>query len=190
MAFARILAELGTLAYAANQVAINILSLSFMPGFGFAVAATTLVGQGLGAREPEKAQQRGYTAYRLGAGLMSVIGLGIILFPGQLMGVFTDDAQVVALGIAPLRAVGVIQPLLAAAMVFPGALRGAGDTRYPMLITGTSIWFVRVPLAYLLGIISGWGLLGAWSAMALDLALRGALNFFRYRSGRWKEIEV
>ncbi|MGD2207080.1 MAG: MATE family efflux transporter, partial [Anaerolineae bacterium] len=146
MVFARILAELGTVAYAAQQVAINTLSLSFMPGFGFALAATTLVGQGLGAEDPEDAQRRGYTAYRLGAGLMSVIGLAIVLFPSQLMGFFTDDPQVVALGIMPLRVLGAIQPVLAAAMIFAGGLRGAGDTRFPMVITGGSIWLVRLPL--------------------------------------------
>jgi putative MATE family efflux protein len=190
MFFARILAELGTVAFAANQVAINILSISFMPGFGFALAATTLVGQGLGARDPEGAQQRGYTTYRLGAGLMIVIGLGIVLFPGQLMGFFTDETQVIALGVMPLRAVGLIQPLLAAAMIFAGALRGAGDTRFPMAVTGSTIWLVRLPLAYLLSLVLGWGLLGAWSAMACDLTLRGFFNFFRFRGGRWKQIEV
>ncbi|MGC9333012.1 MAG: MATE family efflux transporter, partial [Anaerolineae bacterium] len=110
--------------------------------------------------------------------------------PGELMGVFTDDAQVIALGVVPLRVVGVIQPLLAAAMVFAGALRGAGDTRFPMSITGSSIWFIRLPAAYLLALLLGWGLLGAWSAMALDFTLRGAFNFLRFRSGRWKTIEV
>lgn len=190
MFFARILAELGTVAYAANQVAINALSISFMPGFGFALAATTLVGQGLGARDPEGAQQRGYTAYRLGAGVMIAIGLGIVLFPGQLMGFFTDEAQVIAQGVTPLRVVGLIQPLLAAAMIFAGALRGAGDTRFPMAVTGSTIWLVRVPLAYLLALALGWGLVGAWSAMACDLTLRGVFNFFRFRSGRWKKIEV
>jgi len=190
MFFARILAELGTVAFAANQVAINILSISFMPGFGFALAATTLVGQGLGARDPEGAQQRGYTTYKLGAGLMAAIGLCIVLFPGQLMGFFTNEAQVITQGIMPLRAVGLIQPLLAASMIFAGALRGAGDTRFPMAVTGSTIWLVRLPLAYLLSLALGWGLLGAWSAMGIDLTLRGILNFLRFRGGRWKQIEV
>ena len=75
MVFARILAELGTVAYAASQVAINGWSLSFMPGFGFALAATTLVGQSLGAEDPDGAEQRGYTAYRMGAGLMGTVGI-------------------------------------------------------------------------------------------------------------------
>lgn len=190
MVYARMLAELGTIAYAANQVAMNALSISFMPGFGFALAATTLVGQGLGARDPEGAQQRGYTAYRLGAGLMTVMGIVVALFPEQLIGFFTEEAGVIAVGSLPLRLVGLVQPLLAASMVFAGGLRGAGDTRYPMVITAAGIWGLRVPLAYLLGLVMGWGLVGAWSAMAIDFGLRGILNFLRFRGGGWKTVQV
>jgi putative MATE family efflux protein len=190
MVFARILAELGTVAYAANQVAMNGWSLSFMPGFGFALAATTLVGQSLGAKDPEGAQRRGYTAYRMGAALMGTIGLAFLLFPAQIVGFFTDDAQVIAIGTMPLRMVGLIQPLLAATMIFTGGLRGAGDTRWPMIVTGSSIWLVRLPLAYLFALVLDWGLPGAWGALALDLSLRGFLNFLRFRGGRWKTIEV
>lgn len=190
MVFARILAELGTVAYAANQVAMNGWSLSFMPGFGFALAATTLVGQSLGAKDPEGAQRRGYTAYRMGAALMGTVGLAFLLFPAQIVGFFTDDPQVIAIGTMPLRMVGLIQPLLAATMIFTGGLRGAGDTRWPMIVTGSSIWLVRLPLAYLFALVLDWGLPGAWGALALDLSLRGLLNFLRFRGGRWKTIEV
>jgi MATE family multidrug resistance protein len=190
MVFARILAELGTVAYAANQVAMNGWSLSFMPGFGFALAATTLVGQSLGAEDPEGAQRRGYTAYRMGAALMATVGLAFLLFPAQIVGFFTNDPQIIAIGTMPLRMVGLIQPLLAASMVFSGGLRGAGDTRWPMVITGGSIWLVRLPLAYLFALLLDWGLPGAWTALALDLSLRGLLNFLRFRGGRWKAVKV
>ncbi len=190
MFFARILAELGTVAYAANQVAINGWSLSFMPGFGFALAATTLVGQGLGAEDPDGAQERGYTAYRMGALIMAAVGLTFILFPAQIVSFFTSEPEVIAVGTTPLRVVGLIQPLLAASMIFSGALRGAGDTRYPMLVTGGAIWLVRLPLAYLFALILDGGLLGAWTAMAIDMVLRGLLNFRRFRAGRWKTLQV
>ena len=190
MVFARILAELGTVSYAANQVAMNGWSLSFMPGFGFALAATTLVGQRLGADDPEGAQQRGYTSYRLAAALMGSVGILFLVFPAQIVGFFTNDPEVVRIGTMPLRMVGLIQPLLAATMVFPGALRGAGDTRFPMVVTGAAIWLIRLPLAYLFAIVLGWGLPGAWGALALDLSMRGLLNFLRFRGGRWKAVEV
>lgn len=190
MAYVRILASLGIAAYAANQVAINGWSLSFMPGFGFAIAATTLVGQALGAQDPDAAQQRGYTAYKMGAALMAAVGLTFVLFPAQIMGFFTDDAEVIALGATPLRLVGLFQPILAASMIFAGGLRGAGDTRWPMIVTAAGIWLVRLPLAYLLALILGWGLVGAWGAMAFDFTLRGTLNLVRFRAGRWKTIQV
>jgi MATE family multidrug resistance protein len=190
MVFVRIVASLGTVTYAASQVAINAWSLSFMPGFGFALAATTLVGQSLGAQDPSGAQGRGYTAYRIGATLMGAVGLAFLLFPVQIMGFFTPDSQIIAIGTMPLRIVGLIQPLLAASMIFSGGLRGAGDTRYPMLINGGAIWLVRLPVAYLFAVILDWGLMGAWSALAIDMSLRGILNFLRFRSGRWKTIKV
>jgi len=190
MAYVRILASLGIAAYAANQVAINGWSLSFMPGFGFAIAATTLVGQALGAQDPDAAQQRGYTAYRMGAALMAAIGLTFVLFPAQIMGFFTDDAEVIALGTMPLRVVGLFQPVLAASMIFAGGLRGAGDTRWPMIVTAAGIWLVRLPLAGLFALVLGWGLVGAWGAMAFDFTVRGTLNFLRFRGGRWKTIQV
>jgi MATE family multidrug resistance protein len=190
MVFVRIVASLGTVTYAASQVAINAWSLSFMPGFGFALAATTLVGQSLGAQDPSGAQGRGYTAYRIGATLMGTVGLAFLLFPVQIMGFFTPDSQIIAIGTMPLRIVGLIQPLLAASMIFSGGLRGAGDTRYPMLINGGAIWLVRLPVAYLFAVILDWGLMGAWSALAIDMSLRGILNFLRFRSGRWKTIKV
>ena len=161
-----------------------------MPGFGFALAATTLVGQSLGAQDPDGAQQRGYAAYRMGGTLMGVMGLIFILFPAQIVGFFTNDPQVIALGTTPLRVVGFIQPLLAAAMIFAGGLRGAGDTRFPMVVTGASIWLIRLPLAYLLALVLNWGLAGAWAAMAVDMSVRGIIDFLRFRGGRWKTIEV
>ena len=190
MLFARILTTLGTVAYAANQVGVNGWSLSFMPGFGFALAATTLVGQSLGAQDPEGAQRRGYTAYWMGGLLMGLIGVLFILFPAQIVGFFTDDPAVIAVGTMPLRMVGFVQPFLAATMIFAGGLRGAGDTRFPMIVTGMSIFLLRLPLAYLLAIILNWGLLGAWAALALDMSVRGVLNFLRFRGGRWKTIQV
>lgn len=190
MAYVSVLASLGVAAYAANQVAINGWSLSFMPGFGFAVAATTLVGQSLGAKEPKKAERCGYTAYWMGAALMAAIGLLFVFFPAQIMGFFTNDAEVISLGTMPLRVMGVAQPFLAAAMIFAGALRGAGDTRFPMVITAAAIWLIRLPLAYVLGVTLGWGLVGAWTAMSLDMVMRGMFNFWRFRGGRWKGIAV
>jgi len=190
MSFVRVVASLGTAAYAAHQIALNGESLSFMPGFGFAIAGTTLVGQGLGAQDPERAECSGYMAYRLGATLMGIMGIIFFIFAKPIIGFFSNDPQVVQLGITPLRIVGLVQPFLAAAMIFAGNLRGAGDTKVPMLITTFGVWGIRVPLATLLALHLGWGLTGAWVAMSIDFSTRGLLNFLRFRSGTWKRTRV
>jgi MATE family multidrug resistance protein len=190
MAFMRAVAGLGTVAVAAHAVALRAESLSFMPGFGFAVAGTTLVGQGLGARDPKRAERSGYITYQMAAVLMTMMGVIFILFPGSLIGLFTDDPAVVQMAVIPLRVVGFVQPLLAASMVFPGNLRGAGDTRFPMYVTSLTIWTLRVPAALFLGLGLGMGLTGAWLGMATDLATRGITFFLRFRGGHWKLIKV
>jgi len=121
---------------------------------------------------------------------MGTVGIFFMLFPAEIVGFFTNDPEVIEIGTLPLGMVGVIQPLLAATMVFPGALRGAGDTRFPMFVTGAAIWSIRLPLAFLFAIVLGWGLPGAWGALVLDLCVRGLLNYLRFRGGRWKTVEV
>ncbi|MFC2023266.1 MATE family efflux transporter [Chloroflexota bacterium] len=190
MVFTRIIAGLGTIDFAASQVAISSWSLSFMPGFGFSIAATTLVGQALGAGDPDRAERLGYTSVRMGALLMGTAGLAFLLFPAQIVGIFTSDPEVIALGTLPLQMVGLIQPLLASNMIFAGGLRGAGDTRFPMITTGASIWLFRLPLSVLLAVILGWGLGGAWAAFVLDMSLRGVVNYLRFRGGKWKGVKV
>lgn len=190
LAYVRTVSALGTAAYAAHQVALSAESISFMPGFGFAVAATTLVGQGLGAKDPQRAEQDGFAAFYLSAVLMSVMGVGFIFFAPQLMGVFTEDPQIIELGTTPLRLIGLAQPFLAAMMVFGGGLRGAGETTAPLLINGVGVWIVRVPAALFFTRVLPWGLTGAWIAMALDLTSRGLLLFWRFRSGHWKKVQV
>lgn len=190
MSYVRVVAALGTIAYAAHQVAINAESLSYMPGFGFAVAATTLVGQGLGARDPERAERDGFIAFAIGAGIMTIMGICFIIFARPIVSFFTSEAEVIAAGAGPLRLVGFSQLFLASSMIFAGALRGAGDTRAPMLINGASVWGVRVPLALLFTQVLGAGLIGAWIAMVIDLGIRGTLMFTRFQAGKWKTVEV
>lgn len=186
--FARFITGLGTLPYAAHNTVINAESISFLPGFGFAVAATTLVGQGLGARDARLARQSGHEAFWQSAVFMTIMGLLFILVPEWFLGLLVDDPAVIAAGVTPLRMVGVIQPLLAANFVYAGALRGAGDTRWPLLIKLISPWLVRLPLAFLL--IPSMGLNGAWVAMSVDLALQGVLAWWRFRSDSWERIKV
>ncbi len=186
--FAATVATLGTQAFAAHQIALQAESLSFTPGFGFAVAATTLVGQGLGARDPARARADGRLSQWMAVTIMSCMAVVLFLFPAQIIGVFITDPVVIQLGIWPLRLVAFSQPLLAVSMVLGGALRGAGDTRTTLLITGSGLWLLRVPLALLLA--PRFGLIGAWVAMNIDLNIRGLLVWLRFRGEHWTKLKV
>lgn len=190
LAYVRVVSALGTVAFAAHQIALNSESISFMPGWGFAMAATTLVGQGLGARDAERAERDALLAFYVAAGFMSVMGVAFMLWAPQIMGLFTDEPDVIALGSTPLRLIGAVQPFLAAMMVFAGGLRGAGDTLTPMLVNGGAVWLLRVPLSLVVTRWLGWGLTGVWLVMALDLTVRGAVLFAQFKGGRWKTVEV
>lgn len=184
-----IISSLGTVAYAAHRVALNAESLSFMPGFGFALAATTFVGQGLGAKDPMGAERSGREAARLAGLVMSGIGLFFFLFPQFFVSFFTDDVEVVTASSQVLRIVALGQPFLAGTMVFAGGLRGAGDTRAVLLITIVGVCVVRIGLAYIL-VRLGLGLKGAWLAMVADLVIRGLLLRIRFRKGAWKHLRI
>jgi len=190
LVWVRIVAALGTVAFAAHQIALNGESISFMPGWGFAMAATTLVGQGLGARDPVRAEKDAMLCFGIAAVFMSLMGIVFVVAAPQIIGLFTDENEVIALGSTPLRLIGVVQPLLAAMMVFSGGLRGAGDTLTPLLVNGAAVWMLRIPLTLLVTHWLGWGLTGVWFVMALDLTTRGVVFFWQFRGGRWKTVQV
>ena len=185
-----VIAGFGTEAYAAHMVSWRIAQLSFLPGWGFAVAASTLVGQELGAKQPQRAKESGYVAFRGALIMMTVMGIVILLFERALIRVFIDDPLVMALGIPVLRIAAIIQPLMAASFVFSGGLRGAGDTRTTLGITLFSVWGLRVVITYLLGRLFGLALIGAWLAIAADFGFRAAMFWWRFRSGKWQTIRV
>jgi MATE family multidrug resistance protein len=143
-----VVAGLGTAALAAHRVVINVLSLSFLPGIGFGLAATALVGQSVGANQPLEAQALARIALRWALIWMGVLGVIFLLFANLLMRLFTNDPQMMASGAAAVRVTALAQPLWAASFVLAGALRGTGNTRTPMLITGVAMW-AMVGLAYL-----------------------------------------
>lgn len=184
------LAGLGTVPFAAHQVVITAESLSYMPGYGFAVAATSLVGQNLGAREPEQAYQHGLTAARLALVVMGVIALVFLVFPSVIIAIFTRDPQVVGLGALCLRIAAFEQPAIALEMVLAGALRGAGDTHTPAMITVLSTWLLRIPLMYLSVYVFHLGLPAIWIITVFDWLVRASLVIIRYRRGKWQQIAL
>jgi putative MATE family efflux protein len=188
--YTMIIVSFGTYAVAAHQVAIRSESFSFMPGFGFAIAATTLVGQNLGALKEKRAEKCAYESLKIAVIIMSLMGLLFFVFPEYFVRLFTNEPDVISAAIPCLMIIAVTEPMLGIVFVLAGSLRGAGDTTSPLIITGISLWLVRLPLAYVLGVTLGMGLTGAWIAMSVETAVRGALIFLRFRMGKWKKITV
>lgn len=187
--FVRFINQLGTVAYAAHNVVLNIESLSFLPGMGYAVAASTLTGMALGARKPDEAEANAYEALWQGGLMMSLLGLVMIIFPHQLIALFAADPAVADTGATAMRLAGLFQPFLAMNFILSGALRGAGDTRWPLYTKIISTWGIRLPVMLLLLSMS-FGLTGVWIAMALDFAAQSFLALWRFRKGNWKRMRV
>ena len=122
--------------------------------------------------------------------IMSSMGILFFLFPRFFVGLFSKDPEVIELASQCLRLVAISQPALAWVMTIAGGLRGVGDTRWVMLITVFGFWGVRVTLAYVFALSAGWGLIGAWVGMVVDLIVRSILLVLRFRQGGWKELEV
>jgi len=176
-----VVARLGTVTLAAHQIAFVALSFSFLPGIGFGIAATTLVGQSLGARRMDEGALAVRIALRWAVGWMSAIGTIVLIFAQPIMQLFTVDPAVIAVGAAGLRIVALAQPFWAVLLVYSGALRGTGNTRFPLLVTGGALW-LSVGLAYALLASVGGGLIAVWAAF-LALAPAQAL-IYRWR---WRQ---
>ena len=189
-AYTVIVVSLGTEAFATQQIIMNATMFVFAPGQAFSVVATTMVGQSLGAKEPSRAERSGWEAASMAAIWNTVMGLIFFFFGQRIMGLYISDPDIIALGGLSLRIFSLSFPLTALNQSLGGALRGAGDTRFPMLVTGGSVWLIRIPLVYLLGVVLGHGLPGVWSGHGLDLVVRGCIMALRFRKGTWKTIRV
>lgn len=180
----------GTVAYAAHQVGLSIESFSFLPGYGLAIAAATMVGQSIGAGEYARAKQENWEANRIAIALMAGMGVIFYLFPEMLLRAFTTDEAVIDLGSMFLKIVAGLQIPLAITMVLAGSLRGAGDTRFILGATLVGMWGIRVPLALVAALWVGQSVFFIWAATIADWTARMALLLWRYRSERWRRIQV
>ena len=180
-----IIAPLGTIAIAANAFGIIIEGLCYMPGFGIADAATTLVGQSIGAQRKELA--RSFARISVGMGMVIMTVMGCIMFLGApyVMALMSPDPAVQDLTTQVLRIEAFAEPMFAAAIVCYGAFVGAGDTLVPCGMNLASIWLVRISLALIFTKILGFGLVGYWIAMAIELCLRGVIFLLRLRGSSW-----
>ena len=180
----------GTAALAALPIGMTAESIAFMPGLGYSMAATTLVGQSLGAKRPEIAARYAWMSTGQACVVMTVMGVVFYVFAYPFARWFTRDTLVVEVAADYLRINAYAEPFLALAMVLSGAFQGAGDTRTPTWITFVSMWLFRLPLAYLLALSLGYGTHGAWWAMAASMMLSGLLTVLLFQRGRWKRVKV
>lgn len=187
--FARTVAGLGTTVFAAHQVAINVFGLSFSPSMAFGIAATTLVGQSLGAERPDMAEKYGMETRRMGMIVAVTIASTFFFFGRKIAGIYTNDPEVISLAAGCLKIIALMQPMQSTQFILAGALRGAGDTRGPLISSFIAVWGIRVILAKIF-INLGFGLTGAWMAQACDQVFRSVFMYFRYNSGKWKKVKV
>jgi putative MATE family efflux protein len=186
-AFIWIVALYGNAANAAYQIGVQILSFSFLVGFGFSIAASTLVGQNLGAGDPLGAERSGWRAMWLAVGVMVVFGTLIIVLAEPIARLLIDDDEVVRLAVVFIRILGSVQALMAIEFTLGGALRGAGDTRFPLFVVLAGMVVMRLGTAVTLRRL-GFGIEWIYAALIADYVVKGAMLVWRYRSGRWKSV--
>ena len=180
-----IVAPLGTVAIAAHSLAITVESLCYMPGYGIAEAATTLVGQGIGAGQRTLTRSFAHLSVGLGIIVMTLMGILMWIFAPQLMTLMSPVDEVIAVGTSILRIEAWAEPLFAAAIVCNGVFVGAGDTLKPAIMNLLSMWGVRLTLAWYLA--KDYGLKGVWMAMATELTFRGIIFLWRLFVGKWNQ---
>ena len=178
-----IVAPLGTIAIAAHSLGITVESLCYMPGFGIAEAATTLVGQSFGAGKRVLTRQFARMSVGLGMLVMTFMGLLMYVFAPELMSLMTPVDEIIGVGATCLRIEAFAEPMFAAAIVCNGVFVGAGDTLKPAIMSLLSMWGVRLTLAAVLAV--SYGLPGVWTAMAIELSFRGLIFLGRLFQGGW-----
>ena len=188
--FVGMIGHLGDVAMVAHQALIAIESLGFIGSSAFGIAASALVAQKLGAERPDHAEDGAHLAAKLAIIALTTAGIFFFIFAEALLGIFTDNVAAVENGAACLRVAAVAQPLMAIADVYAGALRGAGDTRTPMLAAFIGPLFVRIALCWYLAYSLGLGLLGIWLGSTADWLVRALWLFVVFQRGKWRSLTV
>jgi len=174
--------HLGTIAFAANQITLTLENISFMPGWGFAIAATTLVGNKVGEGDYKKAREYGRACGILGIGVMCIFTLLFIIFPSQLITMFIDSGStdVISLGTTCLMIAAIEQPMIGLSMIVGGVFKGYGDTKTPFIIAFITSWFIRLPLVFLFIYILGTSITVFWMICLLQWSIDGILLYIFY----------
>ncbi|GAB3999027.1 MATE family efflux transporter [Spirosoma daeguense] len=186
----RILSTYGSDVVAGYTIAIRIIVFTILPSWGMANAAATLVGQNLGAGEPDRAETSAWRAAFCNMIFLAAVGVGFFLWASEIVGLFDRNTQVVAVAVQCLRIFCLGYLFMAYGMVLSQALNGAGDTRTPTLINILCFWVVEIPLAYLLANTFNWGPSGVFWSVAISETLLAIIAILVFRRGRWKTVQV
>ncbi len=191
MSVAVMAANIGTQDYAAHQVGMNVMSLSFSFGDGMQVAAVTMIGQSLGRKEPEMAKKYGMICQRIG-NVISVILSALYLVGGETFfrAYFPEDEYAVSIGIRIMQVMVIIVLMQVAQVIYMGCLRGAGDVKFTTVASAISVTFIRPVMSYLFAYVLQMGVIGIWLGVVGDQITRLCLTTWRFKSGKWTKIEV
>lgn len=187
---ASLIGSMGAAALAAHTQGIIAESISYMPAMGFSIAATTLVGMSVGVGSVRLSVRYVKVLIKWDVVLTAITASALILAPRQIFSLLSNDGDVVALGAIYLIIMGFCQIPQQLTGAFAGVLRGGGDSKATLAISMVGLWAVRIPLSFLFANVFGWGIVGVWGAMAIDLVVRFALMLVRYLSGKWKRAAI
>ena len=190
ISFLNIVSGLGTNVYAAHQISLNILNLTYSPAQAFGITASTLMGQSLGAKNEQLARM--YTRMCQRIGFVIAIGMSLFIFFGSqtLAEFYSTEPEIIQNTMIALTIVAFVQPFQSHQLITSGALRGAGDTVWPLIAIFVGSILIRVSLGYIFVNIVGLGLAGAWYAVFIDQFIRWLIILFRFKSGKWKNIRI
>ena len=185
-----IIGLVGTRELAAASVLINVMLVALLPGLGLGLAASTLVGQALGRKEPDDAAQWGWDVAKVGAVMMGALGAPLVIWPDPILGVFIHDSATIDVARLPARFMGLSMAIEALGMVLMHSLLGAGDARRVMFVSVGVQWLVFLPLVYLIGPVIGLGLTAIWILQASYRILQSGIFTFFWVQRRWAKIVV
>ena len=188
--FLSLIGWIGTREQAISNVIFTIMSMSFLPGVSFGIAASTLISQKMGEGKPEEAKSMGWESMKLSATLMGTLGIIFMLFPSYLLRIFTNDVSLINIGVVPLRIMGAVQVFDGIGMAMSSALQGAGMNRWVMVAEVCISWGLFIPLTYGMGIWAGWGIIGAWIAVGVYLMLFATVCSLKFAGGSWQKVKI
>lgn len=169
---------------------LRIEAIIYLPAFALNMAASVLIGQNLGAGNPDRAEKLGWKIAAAGAVFMSIMAIIIFILAERLASMLTENPAVLEETTRYLRINMISEPFMALSVILAGGLQGAGDTRGTMWVIIVSMWFIRLPLAYFLALIMNYGATGVWIAMITSMVIQGILMTLRFNKGHWKQLNI